>query len=437
MSVSSITPTARQTVISPTNEIENDFWQGRMIQEGFGGITSTEVARFSLRLLGMIGIGAGITAVTVAALGIVAWPVALLVIPCALVAAGAIWHSFQFSDYENPKELAKFREDASRMSLEHVMQAHGWNNVLHWGIITAEQFTEKYRQQMQGKTLVEIMNAYENTERHLSHCPHRRFDYHIPTPSECRGQWRAETATKSFEEIIQTYSLDRLEKYNLLEAGELRRIKDLKSIYDGFKTHYDAQTAPFEREFQNNTEIHRRAFQSESAHADRVYNENGAVRRLSVFELEYIRERQVAQDTGNRRKNEARDRFNRSVATITNDGRILYEKLPPRDKILYNQQNNELQMSLIQANNDVGTQIAIIDSRCIGERVRLNAEEARAKADRARMLDEAKRRYEDVVSTYRQRKVDQTATMTATFDASVRDIDGRYRSYLRTVGVVF
>lgn len=387
-----------------------------------------------MRLLGMGAIGAGASIVAAAVFGFVAWPIGLLAIPCALGAAGALWYSFQLDEYENPEELVKFRDDASRMSLEQVMQAHGWNNVLRWGILTAEEFTDKYRQQMRGKNLTEIIESYENVMRHLSQYPYHRFDYHAPFPSEWRGQWRTETATKSFEEILQTYPLDKLERYNLLEADELRHIKDLKRDYEAIKGHCDDQAAQIEREFQNSTQLFQRNYQAECVQAEQHYNDNWAVDRLKVFEIEYVRERQSVQETANRRKSEARNRFDRSVASITSNGQIPYNRLSPWHKALYDQQNNELQLSMDQANNEARLQIANIDFRSIEERNRLNSEESRVKGERDRMVNEAKGRYDTAVLNHREHKEQRLAPVNSSFRAAAGDLNGRYRAYLSTIG---
>jgi hypothetical protein len=441
MSVHSVLPSShcsnsfQQTITNTDHVINSGFWQAKMTQNGFCGMTTTEATRFSLRLLGMGSAGACVTAITATVLGATTWPIGLLSIPCALGAAGAIWYSFQLDDYENSEELAKFRDDASRMNLEQVMQVYGWNHVLQWGIITAEQFTDKYRQQMRGKNLVEIIDSYESAIRHLTQCHYCRFDYQIPIPAEWKGQWRGEVATKTFEQIIQTYPLDKLEKYNLLEVGELCCIKNLKHDYDGIQGNYNTQIAQIEGEFQRNTELYQCTYQSECSQADQSYNENVTVRRLKDFELDYVRQRQMVHETANRHKNEARDLFNRSVAALTNHGEISYDRLSGGDKLFYDKQNNELQISILQADNEAQTQISHIDRLCIEERTRLHTEEQRIRNERIRITDEAKRRYDTAVSSHFQNKQQRLAPIELRFRSAVEDINGRYHAYLRTIGV--
>lgn len=433
MSVNSVVPgfsnSQPKTIPSPA------FWGARTTQRGFAGLTTAELTRLSMRLLSMAtGVG-GIGVVAAAILGAVAWPIGLIAIPCALCSVGALWYSFQFDDYENPEELTKLRQETGQLSFEQVMQTHGWNNVLRWGILTADQFSDKYRQHMRGKNLVEIIDAHENTQRHLSLCPYQRYEYQVPSPAEWRGKWRSETAAKTLEEIIETYPLDKLKSFNLVEMGEMHRIEDLKRVYADVKANFDSASARIEREFQGNTDIYQREYQSDSASIEREYCNNCGVHRLQVFELEYLRERQTVQDAANRRRSEARERFERAIAAITNNGQTAYTKLLPREKALYDQKNNELQISISQTDNDASAQIAAIDARCIGEKARLNAEEARAKALRDQKLTAAKTRYDLSVGNYRQHKERQMAPVTATFRSAVNDLNGRYRAYLRTIGV--
>ncbi len=435
MSVNSVVPGFTSQTYIPQTSPSPGFWGARTTQHGFCGMTSAETTRVSMRLL---SIGSGIGAIGAAAaalLGIVTWPIGLLAIPCALCSAGAIWYSFQFNDYENPEELIKFRHEAGPLSFEQVMQTHGWNSVLRWGILTAEQFSDKYRQHMRGKNLVEIINAHENAQRHLSQCPYQRYEYQLPSPAEWRAKWRPETAVKSFEEILQTYPLEKLERFNLVETGEMHKIKDLKRVYDEVKEKFDSASVRFDKEFQANTEVFQREQQFDSASTEREYGNNWAVKRLQAFELDYIRERQTVQETANRRKNEAKERFEKAIAPITKNGQIAYNKLPPNDKVLYDQRNNELQVSISQAENDARLQIAAIDSRRISEKTRLNVEEVRAKALRDQKLDAAKNRYDTSVVYHRQYKERQMAPVSATFRSAVSDLNGRYRAYLRTIGV--
>ena len=154
------------------------------------------------------------------------------------------------NDYENPDELEKFRSEAKQMSLESVVQAYGWNDMLRFGILTPDQFAQKYRKQLQGMNLVEIIAHYEKTLRHIAHCSLVKFEYQVPSPRESARQWREGTALKTFEQIIQTYPLDKLEQHAIIEYGELSTIKNLKREYEAIKAQCDQQLPKLRRNFK-------------------------------------------------------------------------------------------------------------------------------------------------------------------------------------------
>lgn len=413
----------------------NDFWKTRLAANGSCGMTNVEITRLCTRLSAVGLAVAGIGSVSLAALGLVAWPIGFVAIPCALAAAGLVWYSVQFNDYENPDELEKFRNDAARMGLESVMQTYGWNDVLRFGILSPESFAQKYRQHLQGKTLIQVMDAFENALRRISQCPSPRFDFQVPHPRESARLWRSETATKTFEEILQTYPLEKLEKYSLVEAGELNCLKSLKREYDVIKANRDQRVAQVEREFQASTVEPKRVYDQECARADQVYNNNYAVRELQGFELIYARERQTVQEQQNRSKREARERFERAVARITDNGNVAYSALQPTEKGLYDQQQMELQHAESQADLAARLQIQNIDQRRHGRLILLNTEEARVRQERAGSIENAKRVYDAAVVLQRQRKEHNLGPIESSFRSSASDFNGRYRAYLRTIGV--
>jgi hypothetical protein len=90
----------------------------------------------------------------------------------------------------------------------------------------------------------------------------------------------------------------------------------------------------------------------------------------------------------------------------------------------------------MQADNTARIQIANIDSRCIGERSRLNSEELRVREERTRMTNEAKGRYDTAVLSHCQHKEQRLVPVNASFRSAVNDLNGSYRAYLRTIGAV-
>jgi hypothetical protein len=440
MSIRSITP-QKDFILNEPSSIgskpvaQSDFWQARSVQDAFCGMTSAEATRLALRLFGGAAVGTGMALVALAAIGTVTWSLAFVALPCLIGATGAILYSTTFDDYENPEELERFRHDAAQMNLDQVAHAHGWTNVLQWGILTLDQFLQKYRQQLQGKDLVAIINYYEKVSMLISQASHPRFEYRVPSPRECRGQWHIETAAKTFEEIVRIYPLEKLEKYNILEVGELNCLKGLKRDFDTIKGQHDNQVSAVEREFQNSTAVFKQIYDRACSQAEQLYENNEGVRELKRFDLRYARERQVVQNGSIQRKNEARARFDRSIAAFTNNGQIPYERLNPSEKAIYDQQHRELQLSQLQAENEAYVQIASIDARCLNDRIRFNADELRAKTVRDRTIAEAKVNYDMAVASHRINKEGRLRPIDAAFRSSVNDFNQRYRSYLRINGI--
>jgi hypothetical protein len=396
-------------------------------------LTGVEAQRAALRVLGIIAVGAGMALVSLAVIGTVVPQVALIAIPCALFAMGTLGYSATLNDYENPEELERFQRDAARMSLESVVSTHGWKNVLRWGILSQDQFATKFRQHLQDKNLVQIMDYYENVTRQIAEAPYVRYDYQIPNPREYRGQWRTETATITFEELIQRYSLDKLERYGIVETGEMHSLRDLSRDYEAIRINYTTRVAQVEREFAAITEGFRRTREATSAAANQLYNGNWAVTQLNNIETRNVREREAVLNGAQRRKDEAQGRYNRCIMSLTNNGQIPYERLSPREQGVYNQQNVELQVARATADNEARQQIAHINTRYVIERSSLNAEESRVRNERNQLLRAAQETYDRDIAPHNQRRINTLQPIEAAFRSSVNDINGRYRAYLRTV----
>ncbi len=434
MSVKSVVPQTTLVSNPPEAGPVNEYWKSRMTVNSSSGLTNVEMTRLFTRLAGIGVVGTGLTTFSLAALGLVSWPVGLIVIPCAVVAGGLIWYNYKMNDYENPDELEKFRSDAKRMSLESVVQAYGWNDMLRFGILTPDQFALKYRQQLQGMNLIEIISLYEKTMRHISQCTSAKFEYQVPSPRESARQWRQETAIKTFEEIIQTYPLDKLEQYGIIEHSELSTIKNLKREYEAIKAHCDQQVFQIEKEFQDNTGVPKSAYDAECARADQMYKENYAVKELQGFDFRYTRERQAVHEQQNRSKVEARAHFDCAVAPLTNHGLITYSNLPAWDKARYDQLKLELELKENQADSTACLQIEQINKQSHERRILLDSEEVRVKNLRVQMIEEAKRRYDADVNGSQLRKEERLRPIEASFRSSANDFHGRYRAYLRLIG---
>jgi hypothetical protein len=433
----SITSTAPYSLhqVPPSEEKSGgaSLWKNRLVTHNFGGLTSLETARLASRLLALTMVGCGIAAVYLSGIGIIASPFALLAIPCAIIIGGVIIYNIRLNDYENPDELLKFQRDAAKMNFESVFQAYGWNDVLRFGILDPEQFAQKYREQVQGMNLLEVIAYYEKTLHRISQCSFHKFRYSVPSPRESADLWSKETEKKTFENIIATYPLDKLQKYSIVEKNELNCIYNLKKDYEVLKLDRDAKVLHFQKEFDANTLAFKRAYDAECTRAHDVYAQSDAVKELQGCELHYAKERQAVQQQLNSSKVEARARFEAEVASFTQQGSISYSSLSNENKARHDQSKFKLQQAENQADTVARLRIEQINAARNERLIHLNREKDRLALERNQTLEAAKKRYDEGVVTHLQRKQEGTRPFEESFQSSVADLNGRYQAYLRTV----
>ena len=438
MSVANITPQnappRADLQLSDLNPaVQSDFWRERSVQNSYFGLTSAEATRLTLRILAICAVSAAGCIVSLSSMGIIVGPATLLAIPCLLGAIGAIWFSINLDDYGNPEDLETYRRDAMGMGLEDVAQSYGWTHVLQWGIFTPDLFVQKYRSHLHGKNLMTIINYYEKVSTFIAQVPHSRYQYQLPSPQEWRGQWRKETAALTFEQIIQTYQLEKLEKYHILQMGELNRLKDLKLDLDEIKKRYQRDIATIEQGFIAYTADFKRTYDTACAEADRTYNSNSSLRNLREFELSFVRERATVQSQLSRRRGEAKMRFDSSVASLTKNGLISQQRLQPAEKVTYKLIHSDLNRDEAQAEREFHMQIEEVNKRCQMDQQRLNEAESIARGERDRTKNQAKAVFDDAVATMKLNKIERLRPIEVALQSAISDVNHRYKSYLRTI----
>lgn len=398
------------------------------------GLTRAQVARLALRILGVSSIGTGAGVGYLACFGWIAFPYALLVVPFGLFSAGVFWLSNRYNDEEHPVELERLRSHASRMDLTSVIQTFGWRDILQLGILTPELFAHKYNQEIEKKSLLATIDYYEKTLRSISQYPFAKYHFQVPTPRHSAGKWRGETSSMGFQEIIQTYPLDRLQQYSLIEAGELKYLKSLKSEYDAMKAQRDSKARAIEREFEQTTVEPKRLYDEECRSIERGYAEDPAVKELQGIELCYTKERQQVQDQQAKAKKAARDAFDLAVGRLTNNGKVAYHRLPMEDKTRYDVLRRQLQTAEAQADFTAREQIEQINARRQQRLVYLNGQKEHSSNDRKWFLGEARGRYEASVAVHQRKRIEKLKEIDDALSFSDGVITSRYRAYLRTIG---
>lgn len=424
---------SQDAMIPEAKSFGASLWNNRLVTNDFGGLTSLETARLASRLLALAMLTVGVGAVYLSGVGIIASSFALLAIPCAIVIGAVVVYNIRLNDYENPDELINFQRDASKMNFESVMQAYGWNDVLRFGILNPEQFAQKYRERIHGMNLMEVIAYYEKTNYRISQCSFRKFRYQVPSPRESTGLWSKETENTTFEKIILTYPLDKLQKYSIVEQNELNCINNLKKEYEALKLDRDAKVLHFQKQFDRNTVEFKLAYEAECNRVNHAYVQNNALKELQGCELHYAKERQAVQEQLNSSKVEARGRFDKEVAPLTNQGRITYSNLSNENKICYDQFKLKLQQAESQADTVARLRIEQINAARNERLIYLNREKDRLELERNGSLEAAKKRYDEAVNNHLQRKQEGAKPFEESFRSSVADVNGRYQAYLRTV----
>lgn len=409
----------------PVND--SNFWSDRFVQNSFLGLSASEVKRLALRLLGAVGIMVSGGILASATLGVISAQASLIAIPCILGSVAVIYVSKQLSDFD-PEVLERYRLLALNKNLDTVAAEYGWDNVIQWGILPPDVFSQKYRLQLQGKDLVSVINYYEMLTHQISQMRFVKSDYQIPKPSEWKHQWREETSGMTFQQILTAYSIEKLEIYNILENEELQCLKELKEAYVAVKREHDERVAIVERDFQSIITPFEQIYNTACALANQRYNENAIVQNHRSFDSRYSAERSAVQNQFNQRRDAVQAVFNQNVATIVKKG-----KVPEASQAQLNQFRQNFNSAVNQAQTEIRNLLSEIDTRYNLERSTLNTEESRLRTEREREMTEARQAYDLAIAEHLAEKENRLRPIEAAFRSSMGALDLSYRSRLRSM----
>jgi hypothetical protein len=417
-------------LLSDSNQmgVQSDFWKERSIQNAYFGMTTSEITRLVLRVIAFSSFCTAGSIVGLTAMGVVVWqPLTSLVIPSFLGAIGMFLLSMSLDNHEVPVELERYRRDALKTSLNDVAQSYGWTQLLQWGVFTPDQFVYKYREQLQGKNLMEVINYYEKVSALIAQALNPRFHYQPPSPRDWKEQWRQETSTLKFEQIIQTYSLEQLEKYNILEVEELNHLKTLKQDLDGLKNWHAQQITTVNQDFEVNTAAARSIYDRACAAADEAYNTHSSVQSLGKFDLNFISERAVIQSRLSQCKTEANEDFNKSIAALPKKS---YSRLTTADKKNYDKLQAVLGFAESQAEHEARVKHEELDRRNQIEKQHLQELESLARSGREQKKAEAKAIFDQAIASQEANENKRIAPINDALQSAIEDLNCRYRSYL-------
>ena len=262
--------------------------------------------------------------------------------------------------------------------------------------------------------------------RHISECSSHKFNYQVPRPRESSVLWRQETASMNCGQIFASYPFEKLEKYSLVECGELNCIKNLKRDYDAIKMQHAQRIEQIEQEFLASSAGHKNTFDVESARAAEGYNNHAVVRELQNIEMHYTKERLRVQDQQNKSISEARSRFDNALLSAIGSNHRDYARLTPAHKAIYDQKLRDFQQAESSARQTAYQQIDQIN-RLRNDRLQyLHTEEARVRQERTQSLAAAKGRYDASIGAFVQRKQAALQPIQSALSNAADDCDARY-----------
>ncbi len=162
--------------------------------------------------------GAASVAVYVASIAI-----RILPAPLAALSGCALWAACETPDYDNPRELAKYKEEATSMSLKQIFTKHpnGWAGVHK--IITQEQFIQKFKEE------TSKINNIPDLEKYGQGLSYKTNGfYKLPSPKELNQErLKIECASLSYDEAIKLHDgLANIIGWKLFSFEQIRESHD-------------------------------------------------------------------------------------------------------------------------------------------------------------------------------------------------------------------
>ncbi|HEY2810463.1 MAG TPA: hypothetical protein VGJ00_03630 [Rhabdochlamydiaceae bacterium] len=281
-----ITSSQRGDLSSSVRDHKANFakqWKGRFLNNSCCDLSQARIKTIVARIIGVL---AFVSAITVLSVQVAA---AIYIAPaCVLFAIACFGIAQSVETREEDQALNALRQDIAHLSLNDLVRRHGWKDFFTLGVLNPDEFVSAYRKQMENLSLLEIIKYYEKTKQQLEGCSKPKYLYFIPHPREFKNKWRTETQNKTFEEILSAYSLEQLQKYDLLRKDELPILKELERTYCQAMTERDARISELDKRFPELI-ANQSALQEAYANIDRRYNETGWVIESFTIEADYHR----------------------------------------------------------------------------------------------------------------------------------------------------
>ncbi len=202
---------------------------------------SAKTQKFALGFFATLAVATGIAAIVFSAsLALTPFFIALITGTAFTLGGGLAWEITRVKDYDNPTELASYRQQAAMKHLEFSIQEHGWDNMFKYGIPMPEVFPERYRYSFHQRgtvnfaleKYVEVQRAYQSYRDNGG-----TISYVIPHPRELCEKWNQEIMFSGElmlgTQIVSTYNIEQLASYEILPLGS-RRLQALRDCQREF-----------------------------------------------------------------------------------------------------------------------------------------------------------------------------------------------------------
>lgn len=409
-----------------TKEIAN-------VKKNFLGLTQAKTKIVALRTLsGASFVSAG-TLMGLGAAGVVSLPISAISIPLLAAAGLLLWKSSQIVDYEDMNVLRQLREEASGLPLSQILEKHPIKDIFQYGIIFPEEFPLLYREKVKDMDLNQVFSFYESTCREYSAIKDPLFTYEIPHPRECQYKWKNETQSKKCDEILKTYSLEKLEKYEILQMldPELYLLKNLNKQYLSERDRYNSRARRIQQNFEDSTARERVHMHEWNNQAQNEYDNHWAHQQLSQLENEYFLEIKRLENFKIQLTEEAQKKCDAVRFDLTHGGIVDEKDLPEFDRALLKNAEKDLEMNCIRIERNCQAEIRDASSRYDTLREESRRELKTASLKRDRLIQLAKEEFEAVTVNQRRFRDEQNEHNRNQLNTKVATINNEFNAFRR------
>jgi hypothetical protein len=240
--------------------------------------TDAKIKRAALYVFAAIAVLAGVAVITLSALSIVAWPVALVSIPLFAASAYLLYRASQIKDYEDPVELQQMRQQALNLSFTQLLKEHTLENIQKYQIVSHELLQQKFQEETQFDSFLSIIRKY--TLRMI-------LIYDLVPLENLRRKFAQDLKKIRVWDFNIQFSLSDLSRYDIITEEQYRILSDLCTHVDEQDRQFHATAAGIDLKYVNRQErLLDRLHQKSLAAHKRAQERTEAVRKTGYAATE-------------------------------------------------------------------------------------------------------------------------------------------------------